>query len=249
MKQDTRVASYFDQISGGYSDRYGDRKPFHSYFFRQRLEAATDSFAFDGRSVLDIGAGTGALYIELIGRFPKVDYFACDISPQMLAQSVIPADRAFVGRVSETQFPRDRFDFIYSLGVTTYQDPAELANNWRFIADRLAPGGTAGISFTNRASIDHATRTAMRVVKPIVKRGVFGQSFATFAYKPAEVEEMARTVGLRVTRTVYLNQTISPFNTLLPKLSVALANMLEKHAPAAALPFLSADFIVFAERP
>jgi ubiquinone/menaquinone biosynthesis C-methylase UbiE len=248
LKQNTRVASYFDQISSGYPDRYGDRNPFHNYFFRQRLKAATNSFAFDGRSVLDIGAGTGALYDELIQHFPNVDYFACDISSQMLAQSSIPADRAFVGRASDIQFPREHFDFIYSLGVTTYQDPAELADDWRFIGDHLAPGGTAGVSFTNRASIDHALRTAMRVVKPIVKRGVFGQSFATFAYKLTEVEELARSVGLRVTRAVFLNQTISPFNTLLPKPSVALAKMLEQYAPTMALPLLSADFIVFAER-
>jgi SAM-dependent methyltransferase len=248
LEQNNRVSTYFDQISRGYSDRYGDQNPFHSYFFRQRLKAATDSFVFDGKRVLDVGAGTGALYAELIRRCPTVDYFACDISPQMLAQSAIPAERAFVGRVSEIAFPRDSFDFIYSLGVTTYQDPAELAANWRFIGGHLAPGGTAVVSFTNRAAIDHAVRTAMKIVKPIVRSGVFGQSFATFAYRPAEVADMARAVGLRIARVAFLNQTVSPFNTLLPKPSVALARTIERRAPAAALPLLSADFVVFAER-
>lgn len=248
LEQNNRVSTYFDQISRGYSDRYGDRNPFHSYFFRQRLKAATDHFVFEGKSVLDIGAGTGALYEELMRRCPTVDYFACDISPQMLAQSGIPADRAFVGRVSEISFPRDSFDFIYSLGVTTYQDPVELAVNWRFIADHLAPGGTAIVSFTNRAAIDHVVRTALRIAKPLIKRGVFGQSFATFAYRPAEVANMARAVGLRVARVAFLNQTISPFNTLLPKPSVALARMIEQRAPSAVVPLLSADFVVFAER-
>jgi SAM-dependent methyltransferase len=248
LEQNNRVSTYFDRISSGYSGRYSDRSAFHSYFFRQRLKAATDSFVFDGKRVLDIGAGTGALYDELIRRSSTVDYFACDISPRMLAQGAIPADRAFVGRVSEIPFPRDSFDFIYSLGVTTYQAPAELAANWRFISDRLAPGGTAVVSFTNRAAIDHAIRMALRIAKPIIKRGVFGQSFATFAYRAAEVEEMAHAVGLQIARVAFLNQAVSPFNTLLPKPSVALARTIERRAPAALLPFLSADFVVFAER-
>jgi SAM-dependent methyltransferase len=248
-EQSNRVSSYFDQISSGYSGRYEDRNAFHSYFFRQRLKAATNGFGFDAKRVLDIGAGTGALYDELVRRSPTVDYFACDISPQMLARSAIPAERAFVGRVSDISFPRDSFDFIYSLGVTTYQEPAELAANWRFIADHLAPNGTGVVSFTNRAAIDHAVRTALRAAKPIIKRGVFGQSFATFAYRPAEVADMAGSVGLRIARVAFLNQTVSPLNTLLPKPSVALARTIERHAPAAVLPLLSADFVVFAERP
>ncbi len=247
LEQNNRVSSYFDEISRGYSDRYGERNPFHSYFFRQRLKAATDRFVFEGKTVLDIGAGTGALYDELVRRCEGLNYFACDISAQMLAQSAIPRDRAFVGRVSEISFPRDRFDFIYSLGVTTYQDPAELAANWRFIADHLAPGGTAIVSFTNRAALDHAVRTALRIAKPIIRKGVFGQSFATFAYRPAEVAEMARAVGLEIARVTFLNQTVSPFNTLLPKPSVALARTIERRAPTAMLPLLSADFVVFAE--
>ena len=249
LEQNNRVSTYFDEISRGYSDRYGERNPFHSYFFRQRLKAATDRFVFEGKAVLDIGAGTGALYDELARRCEGLDYFACDISAQMLAQSAIPRDRVFVGRVSEISFPRDRFDFIYSLGVTTYQDPAELAANWRFIADHLAPGGTAIVSFTNRAALDHAVRTALRIARPIIRRGVFGQSFATFAYRPSEVADMARAVGLRIARVAFLNQTVSPFNTLLPTPSVALAKTIERRAPSAALPLLSADFVVFAKRP
>jgi len=116
------------------------------------------------------------------------------------------------------------------------------------MAKRLAPGGTAIISFTNREAIDHAVRTALKIVKPVIKSGVFGQSFATFSYRPAEVADMARDAGLRIARVAFLNQTVSPFNTLLPKPSVALARMIERRAPAKVLPFLSADFVVFAER-
>ena len=59
---------------------------------------------------------------------------------------------------------------------------------------------------------------------------------------------MAQVAGLRVTRFIYLNQTFSPFNTVLPKSSVAVAKLIEGHVPAAAMPALSSDFLIFAER-
>ena len=89
LEQKVRVAAYFDRISSGYSDRYGDRNPFHSYFFRQRLTAATAPFAFDGKSVLDIGAGTGALYDELIRRCP-----ASTMSPAISQRTCWPKARS-----------------------------------------------------------------------------------------------------------------------------------------------------------
>jgi SAM-dependent methyltransferase len=248
LEQNARVALYFDRISTEYRSRYEARKPFHSYFFRQRLNAAVDGFAFNGKSVLDIGAGTGALYDELTGRFPDVDYFGCDISGRMLAQSSIPPDRAFVGRAQDVSLPLRQFNFIVLLGVTSYQEPAELAGTWRFISDRLARDGTAIISFTNRASIDHLLRSMMKLAKPLAWRGVFGQPFTTRAHRLHEVEGMAQSVGLRITRSAFLNQTFSPFNTMLPKPSVAMAKLIERFAPAAAMPFLSSDFLVFAER-
>jgi SAM-dependent methyltransferase len=246
-QQGFRVANYFDKIADDYSSRYGDENPFHNYFFRRRLEIATANFAFSGKSILDIGAGTGALYEELIRRFPSVDYFACDISPRMLAQSPIPPERTFVGPAPEIRFPRERFDFIFSLGVTTYQTPTELSSDWRFIADHLAPNGTAIISITNRGSIDHMIRTAMKVTKPLIRNGVFGQPFSTYAYRVDTIKKMAHAVGLRIASVKFLNQTFSPFNTLLPGLSVRLAKIIER-APVVILPPLSADFIVFAER-
>ena len=248
MKQNARVALYFDQISTEYGFRFGSQKPYHNYFFRQRLSAAVDRFAFNHRSVLDIGAGTGSLYDELSRRFPEVDYFGCDISSQMLAQSNIPPDRAFVGRAQDVSLPRQQFDFIFSLGVTTYQEPAELEETWRFIDGRLAPNGTAIISFTNRGSVDHLVRSMVKLAQPLAKQGVFGQSFSTHAYNVDEIKHMAQAVGLRITRSAFLNQTLSPFNTLLPKPSVAAAKLIERFTPSAALPVLSADFLVFAER-
>jgi len=248
LGQNKQVAAYFDDISTDYAARYGVQSPYHNYFFRQRLTVAIAEFQFDKKVVVDIGAGTGELYDNLARAFPSVDYFACDISAQMLAHSRIPACRAFVGRTHDIDFPRQQFDFIFSLGVTAYQSPEDLRSDWRFIGDHLAPDGVAVISFTNRSSIDHTLRAVMKLEKPLAGSAVLGQSFSTFAYRSHQVEQMASEVGLRVSRVVFINHTFSPFNTLFPRSSVALAKAIELRAPAMALPLLSSDFIVFAKR-
>jgi len=245
--QKNKVAAFFDRISGGYRARYGSQNPFHSYFFRERLRAATEEFEFENKTVLDIGAGTGPLYDHLAS-YPEIDYYACDISPKMLAQSHIPAGRAFVGKATEIQFPKDKFDFIFLLGVTTYQTPDELKETLGFVRDRLAPNGRAILSFTNRSSADHLLRKILRGAVALAPDGVLGQAFTTYAYRLNEVSDMADVYDLLVKRIVYLNQTFSPFNTLLPRASVALARRLSRTCPASVLPFCSADYLLVLEK-
>lgn len=245
--QNNAVSAYFDDISDDYRDRYEPRNPFHSYFFGERLRVATEGLDFENRSVLDIGAGTGPLYDYLI-KYPGVDYYACDISSKMLARSAIPADRAFPGKATDIHFPKDTFDYIFLLGVTTYQTPEELKASLRFIRERLASGGAAILSFTNRSSLDYVSRRVLRVARPLVWKGVLAQSFVTYAYRLSDVEEMIAGYDLRLNRMVYLNLTVSPFNTLLPRLSVSLARWLSQNCSASLLPFLSADFLLFLEK-
>ncbi len=246
-QQNKRVRAYFDRIAGSYRDRYGPQNPFHSYFFGERLKAATEGLDFKNKSVLDIGAGTGSLYDYLV-HHPGVDYYACDISSEMLAQSAIPAERTFAGKVTDIRFPREAFDYIFVLGVTTYQTPQELTETLRFIRERLAPRGVAILSFTNRSSLDYASRRVLRVARPLIRHGVLAQSFATHAYRLINVVEMAAEHDLRLQRTVYLNQTVSPFNRLLPHPSVSVARWLGRKCIASLLPFCSADFLIFLHR-
>jgi len=241
------VGSYFDQISCSYRRRYGIENPFHSYFFGDRLSAATDSLPFEHKSVLDVGAGTGPLYDELI-KYAGIDYYACDISAKMLSQSSIPADRKFVGKATDIEFPRDSFDYIFLLGVTTYQSPDEFDQTLAFISARLAPFGKVILSVTNRSSLDHFFRGILRLAKPMISAGVMAQSFATHAYSQGDVAEMIETHDLYVAKSTYLNHTFSPFNTLLPRSSVSLARWIGSNCPAALLPICSADFIVFVEQ-
>ena len=103
--------------------------------------------------------------------------YGCNSGRRHVDRSNIPPDRSFVGRAQYMPRP-GQFDFIFSLGVTSYQTPQEPASTWRFISERLAPGGTAVISFTNAGSIEHALRKALEIAKPLVRRGVFGGRFA-----------------------------------------------------------------------
>jgi SAM-dependent methyltransferase len=246
-EQTAGVGSYFDEISETYRDRYGAKNPFHEHFFRERLRAATDRLDFENKTVLDVGAGTGPLY-DQIAQATGLNYYACDISANMLAQSAIPHGRAFVGKASETNFPVELFDYIFLLGVTTYQTPDELNETFRFMARRLAEGGAAVLSFTNRASIDHAVRSALKLAKPLLKRGVFGQDFATYTYRLSQIEQLARQHGFIILRTIYHNQAVTPFNTLFPRASVSASKMIARFCPSSLLPACSADFLVFIER-
>jgi SAM-dependent methyltransferase len=245
--KNSKVGAYFDSISGDYRERYGPQNPFHAYFFGERLIAATDGIPFEGKTVLDVGAGTGALYDHL-RKNPGLDYYACDISPNMLSQSSIPPSRSFVGRASDIRFPKDKFDYIFLLGVTTYQTPAELNDTLQFIEDRLALGGMAIVSFTNSSSIDYVLRGLLRLARPFIRKGILGQSFATYAYRLGSVTDLSAVHNFHVSRTVYLNQTFSPFNTMLPRASVLVARWLGRNCPNFLLPLCSADFMIFMER-
>lgn len=237
------VATYFDSISAGYRARYSEQNPFHEYFFKERLRIATAGFDFEGKTILDIGAGTGALY-DRLRDIDDLDYWACDISPQMLSHSSIPQQRILIGPAPLLQSPRERFDFIFSLGVTSYQTTQEMNDDLHFIARRLTEDGTAIVTFTHRRSLDHLARSALRLVRPLAKRGVIGQAFPMFAYSADEIQTAAQSAGLSVTKTIFMNHTISPFNVLLPKPSVAISRLIERRP----VPLLSADIVTFLKR-
>ncbi len=82
--QRAQVQSYFDRLAPGYRARYEGGQAFLQYLYEDRLEKALEGWNPLGKTVLDIGAGTGILY----DRLPQgQDYYACDISGAMLEQS------------------------------------------------------------------------------------------------------------------------------------------------------------------
>lgn len=209
------VQSYFDRLAPRYRSRYEGGHVFLQYLYEDRLEKALEGWDPLGKTLLDIGAGTGILYDML----PHgQDYFACDISAAMLMQSAIPEERRWVGTPQECNFPLSSFDAIFALGVTTYLTRQELADMIDFIAEKLKPGGRAVLSFTNAASFDFLLRQWV-----LPKR--WGKAFAIHAYTPEQVAGML-TGTLRVEEIKWLNATVFPFNRLLPGLSVWLSRKL-----------------------
>jgi hypothetical protein len=93
--------------------------------------------------------------------------------------------------------------------------------------------------------VDHALRGILRVARPLARKGVLGQSFATNAYRLAAVKALVTEYDLQPRRVIYLNQTFSPFNTLFPFASVSLAKWLSRNCFGYLLQFCSADFLLF----
>jgi SAM-dependent methyltransferase len=247
MNQTEKVRDFFDVVSEEYRGKYEKRQIFHNYFFNQRLEQATEGLDFRGKTILDIGAGTGNLYDYIVAKDDSIDFYACDISAKMLEQSNIAPEKRFVGKCYEIDFPVRRFDYIFMLGVTTYLNADEMEKTAEFIYRDLADDGTAIITFTNRQGFDTITRTLSKNIIRLfkLKNKVISQSFQIYTYSLNQVKSLYQN-KLRMQEARFINQTIFPFCYALPKLSVTLARRLAgklKNKRAAAR--LSSDFIVF----
>ncbi len=245
-RQESQVRLYFDRIATDYASRYSSKKVYHSYFFNERLDEAVRGLDFEGKTILDVGAGSGALYDYLKGQFQSFQYIGTDISSFMLETSNIPLANRRIGALAEIQMPKHGFDFIFMLGVTSYLSQAEFQTHLELFRKCLNPYGKAVISFTHRRSIDHFLRFFLKLVlRPIVKTSfVATQPFKTTAYSLPQIKN---TLGEKfdIQRLAWLNQTCSPFNHLLPRLSVSLARFIKrKFFHTSFLLVLSADFLL-----
>lgn len=246
MNQTEKVRDFFDVVSEEYRDKYEKRRIFHNYFFNQRLEQATGGLDFGNKTVLDIGAGTGNLFDYVVAKDDSVDFYACDISAKMLEQSNIAAARRFVGKCYEIDFPVEKFDYIFMLGVTTYLSADEMEKTAEFIYKKLAGDGLAIITFTNRQGFDTISRAlGKNVIKLFkLKNKVISQSFRIYTYALNQVKNLCHG-KLRMNEVRFINQTIFPFCYVFPTLSVNLARRLGKIKNKQAAARLSSDFIVF----
>jgi SAM-dependent methyltransferase len=221
--QRKHVQSFFDQLAPAYRRRYEGKNAFLTYLHRERIEEALEGLDLTDKTVLDIGAGTGILYDRLAG----ADYYACDISEAMLAQSAIPPARRWVGAPQECDFPIVHFDAIFLLGVTTYLSKEELRDLLDWIGDHLAPRGRAVLSYSNGSSPDFRLRSwvAPLLPKRMLRKTVLGQDFAFRGYAPAEIPALLPG-SLAIEKYVWLNATVFPFNRLFPRFSVWLSRWL-----------------------
>lgn len=248
--QKENVRQFFDRLAHDYSKRYSDTDAYYAYFFKERLEKSTSNERGLPLRILDVGAGTGALYDYLVAFSRDIDYYGLDISAAMLEASQVPKDRQIVGNFPQSTANLSKFDRVFLLGVTTYFSRNVFSEVLQGVVEQLAPGGEAVITFTNRLSFDHFVRMGLKwlalspLFSKLLKKQVFGQNFQIEEYSESDVRQML-PAELEMTECVYINHTSTPFNRLLPGLSVQAAKLLRRlFGQTGVIKYLSADFIV-----
>lgn len=240
---------FFDNIAETYRSKYSSGQIWHHYFFTERLQEATKHFPLNGKSVLDIGAGTGGLYDFLNANFSEVNYQGCDISEKMLSYSKIPASLRHTGQVHELDFGTKKFDAVFMLGLTTYLDDVLLEQTLETAYRLLEPGGKLVVTFTNARSLDWKMRSCMRwLVRIFGGKNRVLASLKVSVRTPAKANNMvARHFDVIANR--WLNHTIFPFYLPLKKIAVRIAQGLHprlQHSMFCSL--LSSDVLVIATK-
>lgn len=167
--QKKRVRDFFDRGAERYRSKPSSTT---DLYFSQRLELAIELATPRPKDrILDVGCGTGLLYHQLCdpvrldvgpGRFvaPK-KYLGIDFSTGMLEKSGIPENRRQEISLEDfhaTTPSTEQFDLIFALGLTTYLSRTQFENFHCILAERLAPGGRAVVSYTHAASYDFRLR-------------------------------------------------------------------------------------------
>ncbi len=222
--QSEQTKKYFDSLADKYAQRYTSRYPYHNYFFKERIRLATQKFDFEGKSILDIGAGTGSLYDCLKSSTQNFQYFASDISKKMLEQSQIPEHQRFVGKVEEIDFPVKKFDFIFMLGVTTYLSNKELIRTLQFIYTHSDLSTHVIITFTNKSSLDHFIRKLLKGLfgSFIQKKNLLSQNFSTKSFSFRGIKKLLHG-KFKILDYQFFNFTLTPFNHLFPQASISFS--------------------------
>ncbi|MDZ4660838.1 MAG: methyltransferase domain-containing protein [Pseudomonadota bacterium] len=244
-KQQEKVVEFYNSIAKNYKSRYDKNNPFFQYFFIGRMIEATRNENFEGKSILDIGAGPGNLYDFIKKETKEFEYFGTDITEGMLEHSSIPAERRFVGHCYDLKLPLKEYDYIFLLGVTTYMPPDELQKTISFVERHLSLKGKAIITFTNRGSIDYFTRFVLGFfIRPLgLKNSVLGQNMAIYSYTKKQIVKIL-SPKFKIERISHLNQTVFPFNRAFKNFSIIVAKVARKHFSEFFIGPLSSDILI-----
>jgi SAM-dependent methyltransferase len=211
------VKHWFDSIAVDYKKRYDGSRVWHTAVFQLRTRLALQLTKPDG-AILDYGAGTGLLYDALCNH-PLIEYYAYDISADMLAQGKIPPDRQ--STVWQPAHYPLQYDMVYMLGVSNYMSVQDFEHTLHQLHDILKPSGSLIISFTYASGIESVLRKFWRTPFKWLRLGTAGQSFDAQAYTPYDVE---RLLGSRwhLGQPVFFNVSLTPLQHLFPRMMALL---------------------------
>lgn len=240
------VRDFFDGHAPNYKKKYDKRDIFYKYFFYERLIKATQGIDFEGKAILDIGAGTGPLYDYLLenglNNFSRYD--ATDISKGMLDQSAIPQKNQFEGDFLAIDFGR-KYDLIFMLGVSTYLSKQKMVDYLEKVQSLLSNGGIFVITFTHNNSLDIRIRNFLTpLFKAFVKTDkVLAQSFQTKFYSVNEACSLFESPML-VSEIYGLNHTVFPVSRIAPGISTGIARRVSKLQESKLKRLISSDLLM-----
>ena len=238
---------FFNSISSSYISKYRKEKPFHYYFFIERLNKSLKNIEINESKILDIGAGTGGLFDFLTEKKLTFTYTGTDISENMLNNSNIPENSRFVGNAYQIQLPFAKYDKVFMLGVGTYMDVSEFQKHLNFFKTILTDyDSEIIISFTNQNCIDSKMRGFLKPLISILanRKTVLSQNFPISKYSLGDVKEIIKNSGLKLNSVEWLNHTVFPFNLIFKNISISLAERIDKLENQRFLSLLSSDFLV-----
>ncbi len=133
---------------------------------RERVAALVALHAAGARSILDVGAGTGALGASLAARDPGLRLALADLAPGMCAtaRAALPAAAVVTADAEALPFPDGRFDAVVSSSAfqwLTRLEPA-LAEARRV----LAPGGTLVLALFAERTLRELREAWLQVAGP-----------------------------------------------------------------------------------
>jgi len=242
----SELARFFDKLSRGYNSRYSKSHPYLNWFFSDRILKSIPCNFPTGSKVLDIGAGTGALYDYLITHDHVIDYYAVDISFGMLSESSIPIERRFVGSVYDVPSINQCYDSIFCLGVTSYLTQDEVVPFIEWQKDHV-DNGFVIVSFSNRYSVGMFFYLVFKWVLSFLRfnNNVIGLQ-SSFSY--LSISEALELFDGFECEISLLNQGVFPLTKIFPRLSVFLAVHFFSRLPFHIQKFFSSDFLIKAKR-